>query len=759
MNPDRAAVARVLDGARHRDAGVLLETEGMDLLAALGIEVPARLLVRSAAEAARLEAPPFAGERAVVKAVSARILHKTEAGAVALVPNTVAAIAAAVGDMEARLPAAAVEGYTISEHVPFEPALGHELLAGLRWTDDFGPVVTVGAGGVATEFLAGAFREGAALAVLAPGLADGDAVERALAAVPAVRLVTGPLRGRPPRVDLARLAEVVRRLLWLAAEFTPAPLREFEVNPLVVSRGRLVALDALATLGGPLPPPPPPRPLEKVRRLLAPRSVAVAGVSEKGMNPGRVILRNLLRDGFDPAALRVVKPGADAVDGVACVPGIEALPERVDLLVLAISAAQAPDAVTAAADGARAESIVLIPGGLEERPGAEALVDRMHAALARARAAPWRGPVLNGGNCLGLRSVPGRCNTFFIPEYKMPIPPGPSSPVAMLSGSGAFAVSKTSKLAGLNPRYAVSVGNQTDLTLADYLEVLGEEPGLEVFAVYAEGFRPLDGRRLLATTRALTAAGRTVVLYRAGRTRAGAAAAASHTASIAGDYAVTRALAREAGALVAESLEDFEDLVRLATLLRGRRPAGRRLGAVSNAGFECVAIADSLGDLSLAEWTPATRAALGAVLERARLADIVAVRDPLDVTPILGDEAYAEVARLVLEDPGTDLGLIGCVPMTGALDTLAPGAGHPDDVDRDTSVASRLARLFHATAKPWVAVVDAGRPYDRMAQRLEDGGVPTFRTADRALRLLGQWSGGRLPRPAGATPPAPAGVA
>jgi acyl-CoA synthetase (NDP forming) len=179
---------------------------------------------------------------------------------------------------------------------------------------------------------------------------------------------------------------------------------------------------------------------------------------------------------------------------------------------------------------------------------------------------------------------------------------------------------------------------------------------------------------------------------------------------------------------------------------------------MSNAGFECVAIADSLGALTLADWTPATRAALGAVLERARLADIVSVRDPIDVTPILGDQDFAEVARLILEDPATDLALVGCVPMTGALDTLARGEDHPDDVDREGSVASRLVRLFHASSKPWVAVVDAGRPYDRMAQRLEDGGVPTFRTADRALRLLGLWCAERLrPRAADAAGAAVAG--
>jgi acyl-CoA synthetase (NDP forming) len=744
VTPDAVRVERILREARHREAGVLLETEGLALLEALGLDTPRHVALPDAAAARALAAPPFAGERAVVKVVSARILHKTEAGGVAIVPNTVAAIATAVAAMESRIAAADRDGFTVCEHVPFSPALGHELLVGLRWTEDFGPVVTVGAGGVATEFLAGAFRDGGSLAVFSPDLTREEDIPAALAALPAVRLVTQSLRGQPPHLDPARLAEVVSRFLWLARRFVPSLLTEFEVNPFVISGPRLVALDALAKLGAPRAAGAAPRPLAKVRALLAPRTVAVAGVSEKGMNPGRIILRNLLRDGFDPAALTVIKPGGAVIDGVPCVPSIEALPERVDLLVLAIAAAQAPDAIAAAATGARAESIILIPGGLDERPESAPLVARMREALAAARASAWGGPVVNGGNCLGVRSVPGRVNTLFIPEYKLPLPSGAASPMALVSGSGAFAVSKTSKLAGLNPRYVISVGNQTDLTLADYLEVLRDDPDVELFAVYAEGFRPLDGRRFLAAARAITESGRTVVLYRGGRTGAGAAAAASHTAAIAGDYTVTRALAATAGVVVAETLEDFEDLTRLFAMLRGRMPAGRRLGAVSNAGFECVAIADSLGGFTLAEWTTPTRQALATLLEHARLSDIVAIRDPIDLTPTLGDAGFAEVSRLVLEDAAVDAGLIGCVPMTGALDTLAPADGHADDVGREDSVGGRLVRLFHATTKPWVAVVDAGPLYDALARRLEDGGVPTFRTADRALRLFGRWCDARL---------------
>ena len=78
-----------------------------------------------------------------------------------------------------------------------------------------------------------------------------------------------------------------------------------------------------------------------------------------------------------------------------------------------------PETVAEVIETRKAESIVVIPGGLEEKSGGELLASRMHAALAAARETDWRGPVINGGNCLGIRSRPGRCDTMFIPQHKL----------------------------------------------------------------------------------------------------------------------------------------------------------------------------------------------------------------------------------------------------------------------------------------------------------------------------------------------------
>ncbi len=481
------------------------------------------------------------------------------------------------------------------------------------------------------------------------------------------------------------------------------------------------------------PAPEPARPLDKLARLLRPRSIAVIGVSARALNPGRIILRNVLAAGFEPDRVTVVKPGSDSLDGVRCVPAIGDLPGRVDLLVVALEASHIPGLVDEVVAGKRAESLILIPGGLGERAGSESAADRMRASLVASRRSEWRGPVVNGGNCLGIRSRPGRYDTTFIPDEKLPRPTGGEAPLAVISQSGAFAVSRASRLAGLDPRYLISVGNQLDLTVGDYLTHLAAEPEIDVFACYVEGFRPRDGRRWLEAAAAIAARGGCVILYQAGRTPAGAAAAASHTASMAGDWRATRELAESAGALVAEELADFEDLTRLACRLRGRR-VGRRLGAMSNAGFECVAAADSAGGFELAELSAPTREKLGALFHSLRLEAVVAPRNPLDVTPIAGDAEFAEAARLIVTDPAVDVAVVGCVPLSGALTTL-PGRGG-EGLGAAEAVAARLGRLWAETDSTWVAVVDAGPLYDPFAARLEELGIPTLRSADRALRLL-----------------------
>jgi acyl-CoA synthetase (NDP forming) len=736
----REVVARAVD--EGRDA--LTEVEGLSLLQVMGVPAPRHHFIARAADVDGIDL--FDGAKAVVKVISPEILHKTELGGVAILPNDTTAIRAAILDMEARFEGLRVDGYTVNEFVAFEPRLGHEIIVGYRFAGEFGPVVSFGPGGIYTEFLAKQFRPGAANVFWSPVTATRALVQTTLKENAVRTLLCGGLRGQQPALDEELLVDVVMAFLDAAPALARAGVAELEVNPFVVALDALVKLDrvvsgdlAVASDGRIVNHRQVIRPVAKIDRLLKPASAAVIGVSEKGVNNGRIILRNLIENGFNTRRLYVVKSGIDAIDGCPCVADVGSLPEKVDLFVLVIPAAQAPACIAELAELDKAESVIVIPGGLEEKSGTEEIVARMRTALERSRASVGGGPLLNGGNCLGVRSVPGKYNTLFIPDYKLPMPKGEMAPVAVISQSGAFAICRISKHPNVNPKYVITCGNQMDLTIGDFLERLKGDADIDLFAVYVEGFKPLDGDKTLRACQEIVASGRSVIFYRAGRTAAGAAASASHTASIAGDYPVTRTLLEQVGVVVAETLDEFDDLLTAFTLLRGKQARGLRLGAVSNAGFECVAFADNLGRMNIAQFTAVTAAHLGRVFADARIQDIVDVHNPIDITPMGDDAAYGESFKAVMEDANVDAGIVGIVPLTVRMNSLGKADHHSEDVTRDGSVAQRYGDLMKSTDKPWVAVVDSGELYDPLTRELERRGVPTLRTADRALKILNTW--------------------
>lgn len=689
------------------------------LLAALGIESPLRFRCGTGdpATAAAAACRTLPGDRVVLKIAEPFVAHKTEVGGVRVVPRDERLLAEAIEDLRLRLDATQVE---VCEMVEHDLSPGGELLLAIRWTDDFGPVVTLGLGGVAAEVLAN-------VAVFSPSLSVD--VREVLSRKSFAPLLTG-FRNQKAKLSLAELEALIGRCLDFASSHLPHELTEIEINPLVPTPRGLYALDVLIA-----PPqtgmesPAPARPLWKIRNLLHPRSVAVMGVSATSVNAGRTIARN----SRDRAV--IVKPGESEIDGIACVPSLEAL-DPVDLLVLSIPAEQVPDVVDQITESGKAESLVVIPGGLGEYEGSENLETRIRASLAATRATSWRGPVVNGANCLGIASP--EVNTIFLPSAKI----GEAkerAPLAVISQSGALAVSLQTKMAPLAPRYLISIGNQIDLTVGDYMQYFATDPDVDVLAFYVEGFAELDGRRWLEAASRVAESGKTVILYRAGRTAAGRKATSSHTASIAGDVFIARELAHANGVLFAETLDEFVDLTRLATLLRDRRPRGRRVAAMSNAGFETVAIADNLGAMQLAPLADATRAAIAGIIRESRLDRIVTVGNPLDVNPMLGDAAFARLVELLLVDDAVDAGIFGCIPLTGALLTLA------GEIESAESIVNLLTDLWRRTTKPWVVVLDSGALYDAAAERLAAAGVPVFRAADRAARALDAWSA-TLPR-------------
>jgi acyl-CoA synthetase (NDP forming) len=765
----------------------LLEAEVYDLLESAGISAPRRLYVGRNEKLGAGALKTLGGAEVAVKVVSTLIQHKTDVGGVAFVPAEPGAVERACEAMLEGLPERflrweerverrsvattspdriteverSIRGFLVMEKVDFEKTgFGQEILIGVRNSREFGPVLTVGAGGLDVEFLGERLKEGEALAMASAHLLDMAGIPALLAPLAAHAKLTRPFRGRPALLSEEHWAETVGLFRDMAVHFSAfGPASEFvieeaEVNPFVVRGGRLVPLDGVCRFSRSRVPLES-RPAENIRALLRPSSIGIIGVSEK-RNLGRIILGNILAKGFSPENVLVVKPGAETIDGCRCYPDVASMPRPVDLFVLTVGAEQSPAVMKDLVETEKARSVIIIAGGMGEKKGTEGLEEGIRRMILERRRGGKPAPVVNGGNCMGILSKPGGYDTTFIPAHKMRWPSASNDEravLAFISQSGAYLISRLSKMRGLEPRYAVSLGNQIDLTASDYLRALLDDSMSRLFAFYIEGFKTGDGFVLARAVEEAVRRGKQVLVYKSGRSPEGRAATSSHTASVAGEYRVCRAVLESAGAIMAESLLEFESALKGLLFLQDKKVRGRRTALLSNAGFECVIMSDGLrGDggggrgLELAPLSGATQARLASLLGALGIDRLQDVRNPLDVTPVADDAAFGECGRALLEDASVDCAVLSPVPMTPAMQTLPREAGHGEDFSREGSVVRRLVEVFRACDKPVVVNIDAGPLYDPMAAALENEGVPVFRRADEAVNFLGKFVESRLAR-------------
>ncbi len=778
-------MTRVFDQAAEQGRFQLFEHEAYELLSALGSEsVPEYLLFARNHRLSSDVLAPFLGDKVVLKVVSPDVVHKSDVGGVKVVPKMAGKVRSesrrmvdTVSDRFAAMLEAhpetdlphyqgmsgqelrnavnqRIQGVLITQYLPPESdALGNELLVSLRWTREFGMVITAGLGGTDTELYAERFRLGQAVISASTAHVSGEDFFKLFTQTIAYEKVSGQTRGDERLVSDEQLMECFGAFIAVGNYFSPmnskAPyvIEELEVNPFALVDYEMVPLDGLCKFSTSYHPPAA-RGIARIDNLLYPQRLAIIGVSSTNMNFGRNILNNVIRAGFDKANITIINPKATAIDGVACVETIQDL-AQVDLLVVAVGATHVPVLIDEIIDGNRAKSVILIPGGMGEtedsRERAQAVTQKIRMAHTREAG----GPVFLGGNCLGMVSRAGGLDTFFTPDNcapkRMDRPP---APVALISQSGAFALVRMASLAVGDPAYNITLGNQMDLTIGDFITHMADVDDIGVIAVYVEGFQDLDGLHACAGIAKAVRQGKEVVVYKAGRTPEGKKATSGHTASIAGDYMVSTACLTQAGALMTDSLEEFDGMMNMAVYLHDKTITGFQVGTMSAAGFESVGIADALesrdSSLTLPPFTGATQDAIADLLEQAGLSDIVDIKNPLDVTPAAPDSVHTGAIQAMAADDTIDAVITSLGSLSPATsDTPAPD--RPEGfIAGPQSVSSLLPEMVCSTSKPVVVFNDAGQVHDALNQHLGNLGIPVFRSCSQAMGLLARYTAYRL---------------
>lgn len=441
--------------------------------------------------------------------------------------------------------------------------------------------------------------------------------------------------------------------------------------------------------------------LRNLEKIFQPRSVTVVGASSRPGTVGRTVLENLVAAG---AVVYPVNPKHTTVAGIAAYPSVDALPDTPDLAVICTPAVTVPSVMRACGEKGIRGLIVISAGFRETGAAGRELEAEVSRELAR-----FAGMRVVGPNCLGA-IVPGSSlNASF--AASMP----ETGRIAFASQSGALCTSVLDWAAqeGIGFSHFVSVGNMLDVDFGDLIDYFSQDAGTQAIILYIESIT--SARKFMSAARAF-AATKPIVALKAGRFSESATAAASHTGAMAGEDAVYDAAFRRAGVERAHDIGEIFDCAEL--LARSRRPRGPRLAIVTNAGGPGVLAVDALLERGgvLARLATETIARLDELLPPAWPHG-----NPVDVLGDAPADRYAGAMEVVLADDGVD----------AVLAILSPQA-----MTDPAAVAEAVGQVARRTTKPILASWMGGRQVQPGIERLNQAGLPTYPTPDRALQAF-----------------------
>lgn len=577
-----------------------------------------------AGEAARR----LTAERFVLKAGG--LLHKSDEGGVVLGLTEPEEVEHAASQLLDRLGSRA-----LPLHVQ-EQLDGVEVLVGVRRDRALGTVVVVGAGGVFTEILRDVSR----------ALVPIDAVQaRALVDQLRIRPLLAGARGTP-HSDVDALVELIVAVSRLAEGHDE--LVELDLNPVLVgAQGEgVVAVDVRILVDD---GPPGGRVQSRARDLeplMAPRHVAVVGVSDDPTKVGHRLFRHLVAHGFT-GRLSPIHPQGGEVLGHRRYPGLRDLDAVPDLVCVAVPARHVIGVAREAAEIGAGAMLVHSSDFAEIGDEGRRLQDELVAVL-RSADIPCAGPNDMGIVAPGDRLAASISGALASVDLL-------AGTTALVSSSGALGSCLATRLMdqGLGLARWVHVGNEADLTMADYLRWLVDDPETSSVGLLIEDIK--DGPAFVAATRALVAAGKPVFAYHMVRSARGEEAAQSHTGAMVGSFELREAVLRAGGVVSVSSLQVLEDALRLVGA--HGLPTGPRLAALTFSGGACTIIADAADELGLE--LPQHGAEVIAVL-RDMLPSFAAVRNPMDVSfQLIADpDRFRSVLDVLVDSHGFDAVLV-----------------------------------------------------------------------------------------------------
>ena len=694
---------KIFEETIKTDHKVITEETSKSILKTYGVKVPPYAMVNSADEA--VKAAKKIGYPLVMKIVSPQILHKTDVGGVKVGIDNDKDVRKTFTDMYGRLSkkkGVQVKGVLLEKMVP----KGIELIVGIQTDPQFGPVIMVGLGGVMTEvFKDVAFR------MLPITTADAKSM---LNELKSSKLFKG-FRGSEP-IDLNMLAKALVQIGKIGVD-NAKYVNSIDFNPVMVYAKSYFVVDAKIILSKEINKNAisKEKPNDSfMETFFTPKSVALVGASATPGKVGNSVLDSLAKHDYT-GKVYPINPKAEEILGIKCYPSVDAIPEPVDLVVVCVDLSVTPPVLEACAKKG-IHNVVIVSGGGKELGGERADYESQIKQLSEKHKIRIIGP-----NCIGMFNAANRLDCAFQGQERMVR--AKLGPVALLSQSGTMGISflETADSFGLSKM--VSYGNRSDVDEADMIWYLAGDDQTKVIALYVEGFG--DGRKFIETAkRVMKEKKKPVVIWKSGRTEAGAKQAASHTGSLGGSNAIIMGAFKQAGII---SVDSYQELAAVTKALAWQPAAkGNRAAMCSNGAGPMIGGIDHferLG-LELAKVTPKTLQEMKAHFPPTY---VIGKGNPADVTGGANAEDYRYTIEKFMEDPNVDI--------------VMPWFVFQDDPLEET-IIQYLADFSKQKKKPLLVGGNGGPYTQKISKLIENEGVPVYddlRDWVAAAAALSQW--------------------
>jgi len=443
------------------------------------------------------------------------------------------------------------------------------------------------------------------------------------------------------------------------------------------------------------------------QKLFKPKTIAIIGVSLKNSRHPANVIYNKIHLHYSIDAYPI-NPMGGYLQGEKVYKNISEIPQRVDLVIIAVRAEYVPDIMRECIKN-MAGSAIIISGGFSENNRKDLQDDIV--AIAKEGDFPFLGP-----NCLGIFS-PKKLDTFFLPSERIIRPE--QGNVAFVSQSGGVLVDQMIKFSeeSIGLSLAVSIGNKAMIGEIELLEYLNNDPETKIIAFYIEGFKKNEGRDFVI---AASKCNKPVIVLKAGKSPDGNKAVSSHTASLAGNYEVFSQVLSQYG--IAEAKNEFELVSFCESLSRYQKSIKGRIGIITGSGGHGAISVDICFKykLSIPTISQKTKEEITEKLSP-NVREIASIENPIDLTGSAVDDDFVAAVNGLAKSVDIDCIIVLLLP-------YIPGI--------TSDLGARLSQIAQRENKPLIAYVPHVGKYSMFIEGFELNNVPVAYSIEGAVLMV-----------------------